>query len=310
MPAAQVQTPHRGGGAAVEGYWQDREDERIIVSFEPDRRIEFTGGRISQTARILESGKGRLRLCVSGRDVMSRFQLKAGLLHLQDSDSQSERVLQRLSGPPVGLQVRPMVLPPPRPLPPEVVEEVQREVTRRFREDLRAERGAFGAEIGSAQLPMVDPLVRFRMLDVASQNRRYLEALLKEVGWVDAGRFGYTTSHAVILMVQHSADRLLMEAALPWIRRDVDAGLMAGGTFALVYDRLHLLLGEKQKYATQVGRDEDDVPIVYPTEEPERVNELRSELDLAPLSDYIKLFGGQEVRFSSACSTTSPASQN
>lgn len=157
---------------------------------------------------------------------------------------------------------------------------------------------------------MVDPLVRFRMLDVASQNRRYLEALLKEVGWVDAGRFGYTTSHAVILMVQHSADRLLMEAALPWIRRDVDAGLMAGGTFALVYDRLHLLLGEKQKYATQVGRDEDDVPIVYPTEEPERVNELRSELDLAPLSDYIKLFGGQEVRFSSACSTTSPASQN
>jgi hypothetical protein len=302
---APVAVPFRDH-STISGFWEEVGGSGAILHFEADHRVEFQGNRIYRTGGIVEVEGDQIQLCIYGRDVASRLRLESGLLHVKDSDVENERVFRRLPGPPAELEDQPLMLPPPSPVPSGRVEDIQREVRERFREDMDAERGAFGREVGTSAPPSVDPLARFRMLDVTSENRRYLKFLLKEVGWIDAARFGYATSHAVMLMVQHSGDRLLLEAALPWIKQDVEAGLMDGEAYALVYDRLQLSLGKKQLYATQVGRDANDLPLIYPTEEPKDVDRLRKELGMSPIAEYVKLFGTSEVRFSSACSGLEP----
>ena len=92
-----------------------------------------------------------------------------------------------------------------------------------------------------------------------------------------------------------------MLAALPKIKAEVEAGRLEGDTYALLYDRIQLLLGKKQCYGTRMGKDPAGQPIVLPTELPETVDERRKSLGMDPLSVYVKIFGAREVRFSPAC---------
>lgn len=290
------------------GYWLDSRDPDFVVEIDDFQRVDFAGGQIRRTGRLLASDGDQFTFCVYGQEVTERMTLKDHVLYIDDPGSGVARSLRRLPGPPPGLQHQPVPIPPPRPLPPELVEAIQREIRYRFRDDMRAEMEVHGTELGtSAAPPPEDPIARMRLLDTTSQNRAYIRSIVQEVGWIDATRFGYATSNSAALMIQHSGDRLLMEAALPWIKRDVDTGLMIGDAYALVYDRLQLMLGARQRYGSQISRDREDVPIVYPTEESDEVDTLRKQLGMLPLSDYIKLFGGTETRFSSACSRRASA---
>ncbi|MEO6195884.1 MAG: hypothetical protein ABIS20_22935, partial [Thermoanaerobaculia bacterium] len=93
----------------------------------------------------------------------------------------------------------------------------------------------------------------------------------------------------------------LMLAALPKIKEEVEARRLGGDTYALLYDRIQLLLGKKQHYGTRMGKDPTGQPIVLPTELPETVDERRKSLGMDPLSVYVKIFGASAARFSSAC---------
>lgn len=94
----------------------------------------------------------------------------------------------------------------------------------------------------------------------------------------------------------------MMMAALPVIQKDVEAGRLFGDSYALVYDKLQILLGRKQRFASQVDYDAQSRPYLRPTEQPERADERRAQWGLAPLAQYMALFGGTEVRFSPDCS--------
>jgi hypothetical protein len=128
------------------------------------------------------------------------------------------------------------------------------------------------------------------------RDLEYLRGLMLQVGWIDAERFGYPTANAAFFFIQHSWDVPLMMAALPWIEKDVEAGRTEGEDYALLFDRLQLAIGEKQRYGTQVGIDSSNAAFVFPLEEPERVDDHRKTLGLMPLAEYV----GLVARFNNA----------
>lgn len=113
---------------------------------------------------------------------------------------------------------------------------------------------------------------------------------MQEVGWIDVGRFGADAANAAFLLVQHSANTPLMMAALPIIEKDVKAKRLDGEPFALLYDRLQLMLGGKQRYGTQLSANDKEDLVVPALEDRKKVDEYRKELGLPPLAEYLKLF--------------------
>ncbi len=92
-----------------------------------------------------------------------------------------------------------------------------------------------------------------------------------------------------------------MLAALPAIESDVKAKRLDAQPYALLFDRLKVTLGEKQRYGTQLGSDEKGNLVMMPLEDRSRMEELRKEIGLFPFADYLKLIEkqspGKPVRF-------------
>jgi hypothetical protein len=162
------------------------------------------------------------------------------------------------------------------PLPSERVDAISAELARRAAIDQAVRR---------------DPDRRGEMSNVDAENTAWLTGLVREIGWIDAERFGAKTANAAFLLVQHSGDLPLMAAALPEIEKDVRAGRIDAQPYALLYDRLHFMRGGKQRYGTQVVVRDDGSQVVERLEDPENVDERRREIGLGPLADYLKGFG-------------------
>lgn len=63
----------------------------------------------------------------------------------------------------------------------------------------------------------------------------------------------------------------------------------AGST--AVHDRVHLMLGERQRYGSQIGSDTESGRLfVLPVEDPDDVDERRREVGLPPLAEYTAPF--------------------
>ena len=121
------------------------------------------------------------------------------------------------------------------------------------------------------------------------------------MGWIDVDRFGSPAANAAFLLAQHSLDVRLMRAALPFLEKDKAPAKLGGEAYALLFDRLQILLGEKQRFGTQVDTM-GGWPQASPLEDPEGVDERRLALGMLPLARYLKVFGGDgQVRVSEAC---------
>ncbi len=106
------------------------------------------------------------------------------------------------------------------------------------------------------------------MIAVKAENTKFLKDLVAEIGWIDSRRFGSIAADYAFLLAQHSQDIPLMLAALPKIKEEIETRRLEGDTYALLYDRIQLLLGEKQLYGTRMGKDPAGQPIVLPTRAP------------------------------------------
>ena len=170
----------------------------------------------------------------------------------------------------------PLVLGARRELDEKIVAEIQEELARRRTLDQAVRR---------------DRSRRPEMATVDADNTAYVRGVVTDVGWIDVERFGRPAADAAFLLVQHSGDLPLMLAALPEIEEDVRAGRADAQNFALLYDRTQLMSGGKQRYGSQIRENEDGDLVVYELEDPDRVDARRKELGLAPLRDYLALFG-------------------
>ncbi len=146
------------------------------------------------------------------------------------------------------------------------------------------------------QIVRVDSTRHSEMKGIDAENQAWIETTTAEHGWIDAERFGASASNVAFLIVQHSGDAPLMHAALPEIERDAKAGLIDSENFALLFDRVQIMQGGKQRYGTQVIVDEaKGGGVVGRLEDPGHVDERRKAIGLGPLAEYLKGFDGEVI---------------
>jgi hypothetical protein len=299
--------------AHPQGFWEDQDHSGSLLGFEDRRMLVAEGGHL-EVARILDVSDHQIRLCRSGREQVWPLRREGPLLVLEDPERGEVRRLRQLPEQPSELKLAPLELPAPMVLPAEKVREVQKELAGRLEGDQEFRR-PIPKKKTFKESPPVPPWLEERseadrksgsdsveMLVAArsTQNTEYIINLVNRIGWVDANRFDYGTSNAAFLLVQHSWNLPLMLGVLPWIEKDAQEGRVGKELYALLFDRVQLSLGERQRYGTQVLRDGAEV-VVLPVEDPARVDELRQEAGMIPLERYVKLFGGGAVRFSTDC---------
>ncbi len=162
----------------------------------------------------------------------------------------------------------------------DTVAELTDELARRRDEDQRVRQ--FGGQPTSEEMS--------EMGRVDADNVAFLMQVVEELGWIDAERFGTAAADAAFLIVQHAPDTRLMRSALPHIEADVRAGRLGSQAYALLHDRFELRMGRLQRYGSQIGVSPQFGSVLMPCEDFARLDELRGELGMGPIADYLEFF--------------------
>ncbi len=291
--AGGVQAP-----VSLEGAWQDQAEPDHLLGFSGGKIIESQGGSIVRVTKLLNVEGARLRVCEFGEDAYPEARVEGDRLAWRESPEGPVTEFRRLPAWQEVLDLQPLRLPEPKPLPFARVVEIQSELSRRLKQDQVTVRRR-GTKIPGMALDSV----ALHQIQVSGENTAYLRSLVLEVGWIDVARFGYPTALAAFLIVQHSMDLPLMLAAIPGIEESTGSmGLISA--YPLLVDRTRLLQGERQIYGTQAGRQADGKPVVLPIVDRQNLDEIRGILGMIPptLVEYLRVLGGDDqVRFSEAC---------
>ena len=271
------------------GCWRDAADPTHFVEFEEGRTRELVGGELN-FARTLFDIDHAIRHVWGRRDRWD-FSLEGEQLivtsRTSDARGTTTQKFERLKNAkerPAALDPKPLELgktAPGKPdaLTPERLAAIQAEMAKRKERDQAVRTGTIDA--GKMEAVDVD-------------NTAWLTRLVGEVGWLDQTRFGPETALGAFLIVQHSGELPLMLAALPEIEKDVKEHGLDPQNFALLFDRLRVRLGEKQRYGSQLGTGENHQQIVIALEDRKHVDALRKAMRLVPLATYLDLFRQQD----------------
>lgn len=265
----------------LRGAWKDPASGNLLA-FEPDRIIAFSDHALSVRG-VVSREFGRVVLRHQG--LLETWALSLNGNTLRVSIDGKDQDYQSLESVPSEVQLRPAAIGEAKGLSPDKISAVQKAL---------AERAAKGQAVRQDRSRWPE------MAAVDAENTRFLKDLIQEVGWIDLGRFGVRTAQDAFLLVQHSADLPLMMASIPFIEKDFKHSEGAQ-SFALLYDRLQLDLGQRQLYGTQIGMDKSGNPFLFALEDPGRVDERLKDLGLPPLREYLVeagkvLFNGKEIR--------------
>ncbi len=302
--------------AGISGSWQDEADPHYFIGLEGSFWTLAPRGQVQSVSRILSLEDSRITLCQGGWRRIWEVRLDAtGSLIVKDPKTSETHKLRGLASKPPALNATPLPLPGPMPLPPAKVAEIQRQVSDRVsrargkQEGTAPESQAFPLRPDHQQAPPAPfSISDLEQIGQWAQTVAYLKTVITEVGWIDVERFGYAASNAAFYIAHHSSDLPLMMTALPGVEKDALAGRTEGEDYALLFDRVQLGLGRKQRYGTQVGFDAANRAFVLSIEEPGRVDQLRESLDMMPLGAYVQAvawfngaFAPSEIHFSEDC---------
>ena len=133
-------------------------------------------------------------------------------------------------------------------------------------------------------------LLNSEVVYVDHQNTTWLKALVGKKGWPKMSEVGERGSGAAWLLTQHAdLDPAFQLRALRLMKPLVAEGEVSKRNYAYLYDRIMLKLADKQRFGTQMTCESGERQPL-PLEEPERVDELRAEMDLEPLAEYLGFF--------------------
>ncbi|MER6569296.1 DUF6624 domain-containing protein [Streptomyces sp. NPDC001093] len=148
------------------------------------------------------------------------------------------------------------------------------------------------ADHRSAVHPNSDnPVEQLAWRRLTAQHGDRLGEIMDEYGWPTQELVGEEAARAAWLIAQH-ADRQLdiQRRALRLMRQAVSAGSAGPRELAFLHDRTLVNEGRKQIYGTQIAGVKDGVPVPWPCEEPERMDELRAEVGIEPFDEYVAKF--------------------
>jgi hypothetical protein len=267
-PPSAAADPSEDPANPLLGTWKDEGVPGRHVAFEAERVRVLEDGRLTHFHAVY--GEGRVSLWRWTRNRTWKVSRKDDVLTVEALGTTSR--LRRTTEEPPDLGLRPAPLAQPSSVAAERVAEVTRDLRRRRDED---------------QAVRTDPARSKDAERVDADSTAYLRRLVAEIGWIDAKRFGTEAADAAFLIVQHSGDLALMQAALPEIEREVREKVLDAQNFALLHDRLALDLGREQRYGTQLASSLFGRLYVLPIEDRENVEATRRALGLSPLSAYL-----------------------
>lgn len=265
--------------SVLQGAWTVQGGE-IQASFEPERVVLREKGLL-RAASILQ--REPCKLIVRDQGLRATWTLKGDAHSLRLDRGKDTIAFDRLPKVPPTLDISPLPLPPPGPVPPDKVKEIAAEL--RARDD--KEQAARSNKDQRAA--------------IIADNIHYLRETVGRYGWIDIPRFGKAAAAAAVFMAKHANDIRLEQVALPVAERDARENGGGQEIVAVLVDDLLITLGHKQKYGTQVDKDEHGQAYLIPVEDSTKVDIYRKELGLPPLADYLKklstaLLNGAPVR--------------
>ncbi len=266
--------------AALQGAWTEQGGEGQL-RFEPDRVVLREKG-ILRGASILRRESCKLVLRDDG--VLATWTRKGNEHSLSLDRGKGAITLDRLPQVPSDLDISPLPVPPPGPVPPEKVKEIATELRTRDDRDQAAQRSH-------------DP----KRNAIVEDNLRYLQGVVAQYGWIDIPRFGKSAAAAAIFIAHHADAVRLTQVALPVAERDAKENGGGKEIVSVLVDELLISTGHKQRYGTQIVDDEHGKPYVLPVEDLAKVDAYRKELGILSWDDYLKkasqaLYDGAPIR--------------
>lgn len=166
--------------------------------------------------------------------------------------------------------------------------QITAEFARRFAAD-QAVRARIGAIMGKPASEWTDEereaVVRMHGTD--KDNLTWFQAMLRDIGWPDRRRYGQEAAQAGLFLALHSHDIPLMMAVTAVLKEDRKQEM----SYAMLSDRLALLMHEPQQYGVQVGSDGKGGMHMYVIADRTQLNANRRRIGLPPLEEMIKAYG-------------------
>lgn len=127
---------------------------------------------------------------------------------------------------------------------------------------------------------------------IDAENTNHLKRILPRDGWFRIKRDGEQVASNAWLIVQHSPDHAFQRRVLDLMMPLVATGDASGGDYALLFDRVAMFEGKRQRYGSQIvcndGRFEPS-----PVEDPARLDQLRASVGLEPIAEYLRNWEGK-----------------
>ena len=119
---------------------------------------------------------------------------------------------------------------------------------------------------------------------------QYLKKIVGKHGWLTISKFGKDVSYQAGILVTHTQDKEFAQKCLKLMEENIHD--IDKTNFAIIYDKVMISAGKSQRYGTKLKsyfKDNGDVVTeVMPLEDPKNVEELRKQIGLSPLDEYIK----------------------
>ncbi len=123
---------------------------------------------------------------------------------------------------------------------------------------------------------------------IDKQHALRMHEILDHYGWPGIDRVGIEGSNAAWLLIQHADhDILLQQRALQLMEKEVEKANASATDFAYLVDRILINSGKLQKYGTQLQELNGHL-VPKPLEDATNVDQLRKELGMQPLHEYIE----------------------
>lgn len=131
--------------------------------------------------------------------------------------------------------------------------------------------------------------VNKKMKLIDNESAITVSKIIDKYGWLGNDKIGTEANQTLFLGIQHIDDTIVQNKYLPVLKEAVKNGDAEPWHFAFLTDRILMNQGEKQIYGTQTIISKDPkLSYVVPLQYPEKVDELRKEIGLDPLNDYLQ----------------------
>ena len=127
-----------------------------------------------------------------------------------------------------------------------------------------------------------------KMRTVDAVNQKRLKKIITLIGWPSKDLVGENASSGAFFVAQHAGDDLgFMKEVFSHIEADYRKQKASPSHYALMYDRIKMLEGKPQRFGTQFNKNSSGCR-PWKIEEPEKVDEYRSQMGLDNLTVYTK----------------------